>query len=115
MIGIEEERWDEARRAVIHRWRTALDRIAAHDERGTLEIANTMDDFCREAMRERTLATGDPASTELRCRYCREYFETGGCLGLVGALNHWVLNGNWQMAGRMVDERIHDLELPDRG
>lgn len=97
---------------MIVRWRRALETVAAHDERGTLAIVNATDEFCAEAMRARTLATGDPQSSELRCRWCREFLRSGGCLGLVGALNHRVLNGEWEEAVRLVRERLRQLDAP---
>ncbi|HKQ96507.1 MAG TPA: hypothetical protein VJV75_01400 [Candidatus Polarisedimenticolia bacterium] len=112
MTLTEEERWEEARRAVVRRWRTTLDRVEARDEIGTLQIVNTTDEFCREAMRLRS-AAGEPASGS-RCLYCREFVESGGCLGIVGALNHLVLNGGWELAARLVRERIAALEASER-
>jgi hypothetical protein len=108
----DDRRWEEARRAVVRRWRRALDRVAARDEPGTLALVNEMDEFCREAVRARTLATGNVMSEELRCRYCRESLRTGGCLGLVGALNHMVLNGLWDEAALLVHERLRELGVP---
>lgn len=108
----EDERWQEARRAVVRRWRTTLDRVEARDEIGTLQIINTTDEFCREAMRLRS-AAGE-ATSGSRCLYCREFLESGGCLGFVGALNHLVLNGGWETAARLVRERIAALEASAR-
>ncbi len=108
----DDRRWDEARRAVIRRWRRALDRVTARDEPGTLALVNEMDEFCQEAIRARTLATGDPLSQELRCRFCPEAQRTGGCLGLVGALNHMVLSGLWDEAALLVHERLRELGGP---
>ena len=108
----EDQLWEEARRAVMRRWQRALDCVAAHDESGTLAVANAMDELCREAVRARTLATGDPASAGLPCRYCRESLRNDGCLGLVGALNHMVLNGHWDEARRLVHERLRELDAP---
>lgn len=110
----DDERWESARRAVVGRWRVVLDRVAARDEAGTLAIANAMDELCQEAVRARLRATGDPDSGDLRCRYCLEYLRRGGCLGLIGALNHQVLIGAWEEAERLVRERLRELTEPVR-
>ena len=60
----------------------------------------------------RLRATGDPDSGELRCRFCREEERRGDCLGLVGALNHQVLNGARDEAERLVRERLRGLAEP---
>lgn len=108
----DDERWETARRAVVERWTAALDRVAAHDEPGTLALTNAMDELCQEALRTRARAGGDAPSAALPCRYCREHLRGNGCLGLIGALNHWVLNGAWDDAARVVRERLRELGAP---
>lgn len=108
----EESRWKSAREAAVARWTAALDRVTARDEAGTLAIANAMDEICREAQRAAARAAGVPLSHDLPCRHCPETRGAGSCLGLVGALNHWVLNGAWEDAERVVRQRLAELRSP---
>ena len=108
----QENRWKAAREAAVARWTAALDRVAARDEAGTLAIANAMDEICRESQRAAARSGGVPFSHDLPCRHCPETPGRGGCLGLVGALNHWVLNGAWGEAERVVRQRLAELQAP---
>ena len=109
MIRPDDTRLDSARAGVVLRWEAALRRISERDEGGTLEIANSMDEFCAAAARARALATGVEYSGELRCRYCPIFANPGDCLGFVGGLNHAVLNARWDDARRMVEDHLREI------
>src|SRR5262245_35439684 len=100
---------DQVLAAVMRRWEAALRRIDARDERGTLDIANTMDEFCEAAARARDRAAGSGTSGGLRCRTCPAFSDPGECLGFVGGLNHAVLNGRWTDARRLVEDHLRTL------
>lgn len=126
MNDAEKERWERARVMVIDRWRQILDRIEAQDEGGVLRLANVMDEFCEEAIAARQASTGTDkemdeergdalvaGSTEIRCRFCRGFIETGGCLGLLDELNRAVLNRHWDTARELARGFITTLEGMD--
>src|SRR5262245_63248451 len=102
---------DQVLAAVMRRWEAALCRIDARDERGALDIANTMDEFCEAAARARDRAAGS-GSRGLRCRTCPAFSDPGECLGFVGGLNHAVLNGRWTAARRLVEDHPRTLARP---
>jgi hypothetical protein len=108
-MDAEDERWQKARESVTRRWRAALKCVEARDEGGALAIANSMDEFCQEALRARSAAAGGDAPREFRCRYCPPFAASGGCLGFVGALNHLVLSGQWEEAKQLVEAHLREL------
>ncbi len=106
MTQAKEDRWEEARRQLIGRWRRIVDRIGAHDEAGVLELCNVMDEFCDEADALRAGVGGGGT----RCQFCRGFTGTGGCLGLLGEVDHAVLGGRWEVAHRLAEDYIARLE-----
>ena len=123
MADTERDRWEHARLELISRWREIVRRIDGHDEGGVLELANVMDEFCEEAILDREASQapsgsreGAPlkkpvsASTEVRCRFCRGFTETGGCLSLLESLNGSVLEGEWAKARHLATGYIELLQ-----
>ena len=120
----DTERWEEARRKVLARWRDILIRIEARDEPGVLALANVMDEFCDEAMARRmaTLQASAPSEPDLlkfsgpaesigtRCLFCRGFQEAGGCFGMLAGLNHHVLAGRWDEARTVAETYVARLE-----
>ncbi len=106
MTQAVEDRWETARRDLIGRWRQIVYRIQAHDEGGVLELCNVMDEFCDEADALRA-GVGDAGT---RCRFCRGFAGTGGCLSLLGEVDHAVLGGHWEAARRLAEDYITRLE-----
>jgi hypothetical protein len=109
MLPSNEPGLEAVRGRVIRRWENALRHIADHDEGGTLEIANSMDEFCELAARARARAAGVEEWENLRCRYCPAFPNPADCLGFIGGLNHAVLNARWNDAWRLVEDHLKEL------
>ena len=107
------ERWREARLSVIAHWRQVLERVGAREERAVLAMASCREGCCSLVLHDLSGKAASAAPAELACRSCPIYDATGGCLGFVGALNHKVLNGQWEEAARLVDEHIRGLTRLD--
>ena len=100
-------RWDAARLKMLERWRQILERIRAQDEGGVLDLVNSMDEFCDEAVESRQVAASE---SETRCLFCRTFNELGGCMGLVNDLDTSVLHGRWEKARCLAEGYIGRLE-----
>jgi len=128
MTELTRDRWIRARASVIERWRQVLERITSRDEAGALAAANTLDEFCEEAMLGREAASGGAHSGSgpvlkiatsgepvgSRCLFCRGFIDSGGCFGMLDELNHAVLHGRWADARRVAQlyiDRLHSLPL----
>lgn len=121
-----DDRWEHARRRLIGRWQQILEYVHTRDEGSILDLANEMDEFCDEAILTREAAAGAGAfpverGTKLgtanlagsRCLFCRGFAETGGCLGLVHAINQAVLAGDWPAAERLARDYLDQLKGMD--
>jgi hypothetical protein len=127
MAEIGKDRWSEARVEVIRRWRDILRHIENRDESAALALANTMDEFCEEAMLAREASTtgrqdatapipkisSSGAPTGSRCLFCRGFLDSGGCFGLLDELNQAVLHGRWTDARRVAKLYIDRLQSMD--
>lgn len=127
MNDLKRDRWRAARSEVVARWQQVLDRIEAHDEGGTLALTTEMDEFCDEAIAERsdtTVPAGDaeklpladrgPAGqTEPMCHFCRGFIQYGGCAGLTQEFNRAVLGGDWDKARTLAEGYIDRLQEMD--
>jgi hypothetical protein len=128
MAELTRDRWIKARAAVIGRWRQVLERVESCDEVGVLATANTLDEFCEEAMLGREAASagshsgsgpvlkistsGEPIGS--RCLFCRGFIDSGGCFGMLDELNQAVLHGRWADARRVAQlyiDRLQSLPL----
>ena len=132
MAEIGADQWSRARVAVVDRWRRILRHIEEQDEAGALALANTMDEFCEEAMLDREASSaGRPraagpvpkistsgAPTGSRCVFCRGFLESGGCFGMLDELNQAVLRGRWTDARRVAKlyiDRLQAMDLKEPG
>ena len=123
-----QDRWNRARLAVIERWRQVLERVEQRDEAGALAAANTLDEFCQEAMLVRESSSGSARSGKglilkistsgeaigSRCCFCRAFIETGGCFGILDGLNQAVLHRRWADARRVAQlyiDRLHEVSF----
>ncbi len=127
MTDPDRDRWNAARSEVVARWRQVLERIEARDEGGTLALTTEMDEFCDEAIAERTktdLAAGDaqqpPPSGQAAenqptqmCHFCRGFIQYGGCAGITRDINHAVLSGEWDQARARAEGWIGRLQEMD--
>lgn len=123
MTSMSAERWERARQEMLERWRLILLRIERQDEGGVLTLANMMDEFCEVAVEERKAVTNDredpavpilkfPPTSDVsgRCTFCRAFSETGGCFGVLHALNKAVLDGSWIAARRVAQQQLERLQ-----
>jgi hypothetical protein len=124
MAEIVRDRWSRARVAVVERWRQILRHIQERDEAGALALANTMDEFCEEAMLTREASSSgrqgavgpvpkistSGAPTGSRCVFCQGFIESGGCFGMLDELNQAVLHGRWTDARRVAELYIDRLQ-----
>jgi hypothetical protein len=120
----DRERWNTARSEVVARWRQVLERIEARDEGGTLVLTTEMDEFCDEAIAERTktdLPAGGaqkpppsgqaaPGQPEQMCHFCRGFIQYGGCAGLTQEFNRAILSGDWDKARALAEGYIGRLQ-----
>jgi hypothetical protein len=109
MLGTaeHENRWETARQRMVARWKGVLERIRSQDEGGALELVNTMDEFCEEAIRSRD-AAGE--KTGVRCVFCRSFTQHGGCFGLLQEINRAVLHRKWEAARCLAETQIGRLK-----
>jgi hypothetical protein len=121
------DRWEAARLRMLERWRSIQTKIDARDAPAVLALANVMDEFCEEAVTERTRATGDrvdpavpllkfPSTAAIagRCVFCRAFQQIGGCFGVLHTLNQAVLDHRWDEARRVAEiyyDRLLALDL----
>jgi len=123
----KRDRWSAARSEVVARWRQVLERIEAHDEGGTLALTTEMDEFCDEAIAERTdtepsagdarkappTAQGPAGQSEQMCHFCRGFVQYGGCAGLTQEFNRAILSGDWDKARTLAEGYIDRLQGMD--
>jgi hypothetical protein len=121
------DRWNTARSEVVARWRQVVERIEARDEGGTLALTTEMDEFCDEAIAERTTtdlpAGGEqkpppsgqaaPGQPEQMCHFCRGFIQYGGCAGLTQEFNRAILSGDWDKARSLAEGYIGRLQGMD--
>ncbi len=118
------DRWEKARKALIHRWENILEKIGERDEAGVLELATVMDEFCDEAIAERmrggtrtapaASAAGDgpvPDAVATRCIFCEGYRDGEGCLGVLAALTRAIFASDWEEADRLATDYLGRLHL----
>src|SRR5262245_44162383 len=112
MATISASAWEQARRALVERWKEVLRRIDAQDEAGVLHLVNAMDEFCDLALIEKSRARRSGAAPgpmdvppsvpesagDSRCEFCRGLAEAGGCVGALSDVDRAVLAGNWNRA-----------------
>ncbi len=127
MTDPDRDRWNAARSVVVARWRQILEQIEARDEGGALALTTEMDEFCDEAIAERTktnLAASDaqkpPPSGQAAesqptqmCHFCRGFIQYGGCAGITQEVNHAILGGEWDQARARAEEWIDTLQGMD--
>ena len=75
-----------------------------------MSLANTMDEFCEEAIRLREVS-GLPAGN--RCLFCRTSEQYGTCFGLLREVNRAILHGRWERARDLAKAWIGQLESMD--
>jgi len=127
MNDSNRDRWNTARSEVIARWRQVIERIEARDEGGALALTTEMDEFCDEAIAERTrkdhpaggtgdappIARGPAGQPEQMCHFCRGFIQYGGCAGLTQDFNRAVLSGEWDKARSLAEGYIDRLQGMD--
>ena len=94
--------WKEAQGEVLGLLVEVRRRVDAQDESGVLALINQQDAFCDEAKKRQPKPSRDAG--ESQCHYCEGYIQGGGCMGRLGAIDNAVLHGEWETAGRLVDE-----------
>jgi hypothetical protein len=94
--------WKEAQGEVIGLLAEVRTLVDAEDESGVLELINQQDAFCDKAKERQAMVSSEPGET--RCNFCEGYIQSGGCMDRLGAIDHAVLHGEWETAGRLVDE-----------
>jgi hypothetical protein len=109
--------WDEARQNTVDLWLEVKRSLAEPDELRLLTDINAVCGLCQRAKvdLEQAATAGRAAAGETKCDYCPFFDQFGGCRAVNRRMTDCVLDKDWDLMGRLVDEfvdRVKALEVP---